>query len=63
LLIHLASKGPLTLAHIRPRVDVNCKTLKEYISFLIEQNVVKENTVKKGQPMFAVTQRGITVLK
>jgi predicted transcriptional regulator len=37
--------------------------LKEYLGFLIKQGLVEERTVKKIHMVFAVTQRGITVLK
>jgi predicted transcriptional regulator len=43
--------------------NVNCGVLKEYLDFLIKQNLVEERNVGKSRTVFAITQRGITVLK
>jgi predicted transcriptional regulator len=45
------------------KANVNCSVLKEYLGFLIKQNLVEERTVGKRRIVYAVTQRGITVLK
>jgi predicted transcriptional regulator len=45
------------------KANVNCSVLKEYLDFLIKQNLVEERTVGKRRIVYAVTQRGITVLK
>jgi len=37
--------------------------LKVYLDFLIKQGLVEERTFKKKSAVFAVTQRGITVLR
>ena len=43
--------------------NVNCSVLKEYLDFLIKQSLIEERLIVKGRVVFAVTQRGITVLK
>jgi len=37
--------------------------LKEYLDFLIANNLVEEKTVGKKRIVYAITERGITVLK
>ena len=59
----LAHHGPLKLTHIMYKANVNCAVLKEYLDFLIKQNLVEERNVGKSRTVFAITQRGITVLK
>jgi predicted transcriptional regulator len=59
----LAHRGPLKLTHIMYKANVNCSVLKEYLDFLMKQNLVEERTVGKRRVVYAVTQRGITVLK
>jgi predicted transcriptional regulator len=59
----LAHRGPLKLTHVMYKANVNCSVLKEYLDFLIKQGLVEERTVGKQRVVFAVTQRGITVLK
>jgi predicted transcriptional regulator len=45
------------------KANVNCSVLKEYLEFLIKQNLVEERTIGKRRVVYAITQRGITVLK
>jgi len=59
----LAHHGPLKLTHIMYKANVNCAVLRGYLDFLIKQNLVEERNVGKSRTVFAVTQRGITVLK
>ncbi|MEM1588899.1 MAG: winged helix-turn-helix domain-containing protein [Candidatus Bathyarchaeia archaeon] len=59
----LAHKGPLKLTHIMYKANVNCSVLKEYLDFLIKQNLVEERAIGKRRVVYAITQRGITVLK
>ncbi len=59
----LARKGPLKLTHVMYKANVNCSVLKEYLDFLTKQGLVEERTVGKQRVVYAVTQRGITVLK
>ena len=59
----LALRGPLKLTHIMYKANVNCSVLKEYLDFLIEQNLVQERTVAKRRLVYAITERGRTVIK
>jgi len=59
----LAHKGPLKLTHIMYKANVNCSVLKEYLDFLIQQGLVEEKTIGKKRIVYAITQRGLTVLK
>jgi predicted transcriptional regulator len=59
----LSRRGPLKLTHIMYKANVNCKVLKEYLDFLTKQNLIEERAVGKSRTVFAITQRGITVLK
>ena len=59
----LSHRGPLKLTHVMYKANVNCKVLKEYLDFLIKQNLIEERPVGKNRTVFAITQRGITVLK
>jgi predicted transcriptional regulator len=59
----LAHRGPLKLTHIMYKANVNCSVLKQYLEFLIKQNLVEERTVGKRRVVYAITPRGITVLK
>jgi len=45
------------------KANVNYSILKEHLEFLIKQGLVEERTMSKARTVFAVTPRGITVLK
>jgi len=59
----LAQRGPLKLTHIMYKSNVNCKVLKEYLDFLLKQELIEERPAGKGKVVYAATPRGITVLK
>jgi len=59
----LAQRGPLKLTHVMYKANVNCSVLSEYLNFLLEKELVEERTVQKSRKVYAITQRGITVLK
>ena len=59
----IAHRGPLKLTHVMYKANVNCNVLKEYLDFLLKQNLMEERTVGKQRVVYAVTQRGITVLE
>lgn len=59
----LAHKGPLKLTHIMYKANVNCSVLKDYLDFLIRQELVEEKTVGKKRIVYAISERGLTVLK
>ena len=63
----LARHGPLKLTHIMYKANVNCSVLKQYLDFLIQHNLVKEQTLHKKRhttrAVYDITERGQTVLK
>lgn len=59
----LAQRGPLKLTHIMYKANVNCSVLGEYLTFLIQKELVEERKVKKNRTVYAITQGGITLLK
>jgi predicted transcriptional regulator len=59
----LAHRGPLRLTHLMYRVNINGSVLKEYLGSLVKQNLIEQRTVGKRRVVYAITQRGITVLK
>ena len=59
----LAHRGPLKLTHIMYKANVNCSVLIEYLGFLIQKELVEERSVGKNRTIYAITQRGITVIK
>jgi len=59
----LARHGPLKLTHIMYKANVNCSVLSRYLDFLIQQNLVEKRTLKKKRVVYAITDRGRTVLK
>jgi len=59
----LAQRGPLKLTHIMYKANVNCSVLGEYLAFLLQKELVEERKVPRNRTVYAITQRGITVLK
>jgi predicted transcriptional regulator len=59
----LARNGPLKLTHIMYKANVNCNALGQYLDFLIQQNLVEKQTLKKKRVAYAITERGRTILK
>jgi len=63
----LARHGPLKLTHIMYKANVNFSVLKQYLDFLTQHNLVEEQTLHKKRNktkiVYAITERGITVLK
>ena len=59
----LSHRGPLKLTHIMYKANVNCSVLKQYLDFLIQQTLVEERTLGKKRTVYAITERGIIVLK
>ena len=63
----LARNGPLKLTHIMYKANVNCNVLKQYLDFLVQQNLVEEQTLHqkrhKTKVVYAITEKGRTVLK
>jgi predicted transcriptional regulator len=59
----LSGSGQLKLTHIMYETNVNCCVLKEYLDFLMKQNLVEKRNVGKQRAAYSITQRGITVLE
>ena len=59
----LSFKGPLKLTHIMYKSNVNCNVLREHLTFLIKNSLVEERIVKREHVVYALTQRGLSVLK
>jgi predicted transcriptional regulator len=59
----LAQRGPLKLTHVMYKANINCSVLKEYLDFLSKQGLVEEKIIKRERTVYAITQRGVTVLK
>jgi predicted transcriptional regulator len=55
--------GPLKLTHIMYKVNVNCSVLNEYLGSLIKQRLVEAKILFRERKVYAITQRGVTVLK
>jgi predicted transcriptional regulator len=58
----LAQQGPLKLTLLMYKANLNCGVLKEDLNFLLKQDLVEERIIGNSK-VFAVTQRGINVLK
>ena len=63
ILAVLANRGPLKLTHVMYKANVNCSVLSEYLDSLIQNGLVEERKLQKDRAVFAITQRGITVLR
>lgn len=59
----LARQGPLKLSHIMYKARMKCNILKQYLDFLIQQDLVRAQTLGKRRIVYAITERGLTVLK
>ena len=63
----LARYGPLKLTHIMYKANVTCSVLKQCLDFLIRQNLIEKQTLHnkrhKTRVIYAITKRGIKVLK
>lgn len=45
------------------KANINSGKLKEYLCFLCKQGLIEERTIKHDRIVFAITQRGINILK
>ncbi len=59
----LSHRGPLKLTHVMYKANVNCSVLKEYLDFLIKQELIEERPMGKSRIVYSVTQKGLMVLK
>lgn len=63
ILLVLVHYGPMKLTHIMYKANVNCSLLEEFLEFLIKQGMVEMKIIIKDRKVFAITQRGVNVLK
>ncbi len=59
----LAHWGPSKLTRVMYKANVDCSVLKGYLDFLTKQGLVEEKIIRKERSVYAITQRGVTVLK
>lgn len=59
----LAHLGPLKLTRIKCKVNVNCSVLSEDLAFLMQKGLVEKRNAPKDGTVYAITQRGITVVQ
>jgi predicted transcriptional regulator len=55
--------GPLRITHVMQKANVNCNTLKNYFEFLIKQGAVEEKCVERDRIFYAITDRGIYLVR
>jgi predicted transcriptional regulator len=59
----LAHWGPSKLTRVMYKGNLNCSVLKGYLDFLTKQELVEEKIIREERSVYAITQRGVTVLK
>ena len=59
----LALRGPLKLTHVMYKANVNCSILKEYLEFLIQQELVEKKAFCKRRVAYGISSKGLIVLK
>ena len=63
ILAVLALKGQLKLTHLMSKSNVNCKSLKQQIDFLMKNGLVEKKILKKEHAVYALTPTGMAILK
>ena len=53
----------MKLTHVMYKANVNCSVAKEYLNFLIQKELVVERIVGKKRIGYAITDRGLTVVR
>jgi len=62
----LAYHGKLKPTHITYKANVNCSALKDCLDFLMERNLINEQSInrrKKTRKVYAITELGLTALR
>ncbi|MCW4034815.1 MAG: winged helix-turn-helix domain-containing protein [Candidatus Bathyarchaeota archaeon] len=62
----LAYHGRLKPTHITYKANVNCSALKECLDFLLERNLIKEQSINRKQQsrrVYSITDLGLTALR
>jgi predicted transcriptional regulator len=63
ILCALVSHGPLKLAQLKGKVELDKPALLEVLNFLYEHCLVGEQNLDEAQKAYFVTERGMSVLK
>jgi predicted transcriptional regulator len=62
----LAYHGKLKPTHITYKANINCSALKECLDFLMERNLIVEQSIsrkKQTRKVYAITELGMTALR
>jgi predicted transcriptional regulator len=62
----LAYHGKLKPTHITYKANINCSALKECLDFLMDRNLIKEQSIsrrRKTRKVYAITELGLTALR
>lgn len=62
----LAYHGKLKPTHITYKANVNCSALKDCLDFLMERNLIKEQSIsrrRQTRKVYAITDLGLTALR
>ncbi|UCE95151.1 MAG: hypothetical protein JSV51_05280 [Candidatus Bathyarchaeota archaeon] len=54
---------PSRLDSISYKTNIECTTLRKYLTFLISNNLVEEHHSEKRKTVYAITERGSAVFK
>ena len=63
ILCSLSSNGPMKLTQINNKVELDKSRLLEYLSFLNDRGLIKEQNLGEDKKVYVVTERGLSVLK
>ena len=58
----LAVHGPLQISNLKEKTKIDGSTLKKNLEFLVQNGLVKERPINKAQVLYAITERGSTIL-
>jgi predicted transcriptional regulator len=59
----LATHGPLKITHVMQKANLNCNVLKNYFDFLTKQGAVEEKYAKRDKTEYAITERGLYLIR
>ena len=62
----LAYHGKLKPTHITYKANINCSALKECLDFLMERNLIVEQSIsrrRQTRKVYAITELGMTALR
>ncbi len=62
-ILDVLSIKPLKVTHITYKANINCAVLKETLDFLMTNGLVEERVMNKGKGAYALTKKGLSVLK